>query len=65
VVDTDNYGGDDYPVEQFVAEGFRSEEDASVYADAANVKAGEHAARFYKVVKHVEIVYTLAPGFEP
>jgi hypothetical protein len=63
VVDTDNFGGD-YPNEQLMAEGFPSEYDALLYADAANVKAGKHATRYFKVVKHIEITYSLQPGFE-
>ena len=64
IVDTDNFGGD-YPNERFVAEGFLQEKDAHVFADAANKLMGEDASRHLMVVPHFEIVYTLAPGFEP
>ena len=37
----------------------------SPLADTANKLMGENAPRFLKVVPHFEIVYTLAPGFEP
>jgi len=63
VVDTDNFGGD-YPNERFVAWRFASEQEASVYADTVNKRAGEHSLRFLKVVKHIEIAYVLQPGFE-
>jgi hypothetical protein len=64
VIDTDNFGGD-YPNESFVAVGIKTEAEAQRYADAANKQMGEHALRFLKVVKHIEIGYSLAPGFEP
>jgi hypothetical protein len=61
VVDTDNFGGD-YPDEKFVAVGIEREVAAQLLADALNSYAGEHAARFYKVVL---ADYELMPGFEP
>lgn len=64
VVDTDNFGSD-YPDENFVSVGIKTEVEAQRFADAANKQMGSDAQRFLKVVQHFEIVYTLQPGFEP
>lgn len=66
IIDTDNFGGD-YPNERFVADNIESEETAELLADAWNKKHGadQHGPRFARVVKHIEIAYALAPGFEP
>ena len=61
ILSTDNFGGD-YPGEWFVAVGIRDQHTAEVMADSLNARAGEHAARFYRVVS---ADYELQPGFEP
>lgn len=66
VVNTDNFGGD-YPNEWVMAEGFLSEQEASMYADAWNAKNCHdgHGSRCAMVVRHIEITYVLQAGFEP
>lgn len=64
IIDTDNFGGD-YPNEKFIATGIQYKQTADRMADALNEAGGPHATRFYRVVRHVEIRYQLAPGFQP
>lgn len=64
IIDTDNFDGD-YPNEQFVAIGIRSEFEAESIALFLNKHAGKHASRYYRVEPHIEISYKLQPGFEP
>ncbi len=62
LVETDNYGRD-YPNEKFIAIDIPSEEWAKLFVDAHN--KGLEQQRILRAVEHIEIVYTLEPGFEP